>query len=208
MPIEDRTREYLEQSIDVAVRCGYGSERRVLERVEEQVRDELAYGSAKLEGAQLDAEVERFLQKTRNELVAHRQLEQTWTERTVNDCIDAAFAALEDEGIVALQDAGYTMSDGWSDVHEARDEVDGAWGAVFFHRQDVERGVEGGGLMLAFGAFADGDTHEAESLRLAARACEVLGAHGVDTQWSGSIKARVEIKPFEWRKRRWTTAPR
>ncbi|MBL8947922.1 MAG: hypothetical protein JNK45_32410 [Myxococcales bacterium] len=48
---------------------------------------------------------------------------------------------------------------------------------MFFHRQDVERAVEGAGLLLAFGAFARGDDHERESLRLAQLVRDVLAAN-------------------------------
>ncbi|MFO0636466.1 MAG: hypothetical protein U0168_26850 [Nannocystaceae bacterium] len=77
------------------------------------------------------------------------------------------------------------MSDGWEDVHDARARVPDAFGGAFFHRQDVERAVDGGELMLAFGAFAGGDEHEPQSLRLARLLCEVLGS-GVPTEWNGT----------------------
>ena len=40
---------------------------------------------------------------------------QTWP--TVTDCdrLDAAFAALNERGVIALQNAGYTQSDGYDD---------------------------------------------------------------------------------------------
>jgi len=204
MPIEDRLRSYLRESLDVAARCGYGREDDVIERFEEQVRDELR----DLDPPEHEAELGAFMAELGRALTEQRAREKTWGERTHNDRIDAAFAKLRARGVVALQDAGYTMSDGWEDVHEARGEVDDAWGAVFFHRQDVERGVRGEGLMLAYGAFVGGDEHEPESLRLAREVCEVLGAEGVPCEWNGSLSARIQLPPFEWHKRRWTRAPR
>jgi len=204
MPVDDSLLSYLRESLDVAARCGYGREEYVVERFEEQVRDELhdlAPQEREAELATLRAELGRALTE-------QRAREETWGERTHNDRIDSAFAKLRVRGIVALEDAGYTMSEGWEDVHDARDEVDNAWGAVFFHRQDVERGVRGEGLLLAYGAFVDGDEHEPESLRVAREVCEVLGAEGVPTEWNGSLGSRVRIPPFEWCKRRWTRAPR
>jgi len=199
----DDVREYIQESLDVAVRSGYGSVEDVLEQLEEQVRDEFREEDADT----IDEEVQRWVELAHRELEAQRQIETTWVERTHNDRIDEAFTELRRRGIVALQDAGYTMSDGWDDVDEARADVDRAWGAVFFHRQDVERGVNNGGLLLAFGAFAEGARHEPESLRLARETCEVLAAHDVATEWNGTLGVRIAITPFEWRKRRWTRAP-
>ncbi|MCA9651609.1 MAG: hypothetical protein KC501_16955 [Myxococcales bacterium] len=203
MSTDERLHDYLRQSLDVAARCGYGREDDVIERFEEQVRDELH----DQEPEAREAALATWMAELGRALTEQRAREQGWTEPTHNDRIDTAFAELRRRGIVALQDAGYTMSDGWEDVHEARRRVKGAWGATFFHRQDVERGVDGRGLMLAYGAFADGDEHEPQSLRLAREVCEVLEAHGVPTRWSGSLSARIEVLPFEWRKRRWTRAP-
>lgn len=200
MALDESVCTHLKDSLDVAVRCGYGTEEDVLESFEEQVRDELRH--AKIAEAEAKAELAAWMGELHRALADQREREQSWTDRTHNDRIDDAFAKLRARGIVALQDAGYTMSDGWSDVHEARDEVDGAWGAVFFHRQDVERGVEGAGLMLAYGAFVEGDEHDPESLRLGAEVCEVLTAEGVPTEWNGSLRSRIEILPFEWRRRR------
>ncbi|MCH9688787.1 MAG: hypothetical protein K0V04_45565 [Deltaproteobacteria bacterium] len=204
MAIDDELRAYLLESLDVHVRSGYGGEDDILESFEEQVRDELRDHPQ----AEIDAAVTRWLADMQRAIDEQRAREKTWTGRTHNDRIDTAFRRLTSRRIVALQDAGYTMSDGWSDVHEARGEVDGAWGAVFFHRQDVERGVHDEGLMLAFGAFVDGDRHEPESLRLARTVCEVLEAQRVATEWDGTLNSRISIPPFEWKKRRWTTPGR
>lgn len=199
----ERIRQHIASSLDVDVRSGYRTDAKILERLDEQVRDEFRKSPA----PERDAEAKRWREEALRQLAAHRELEATWTETTHNDRIDAAFAELRSKGIVALQDAGYTMSDGWEDVHDARARVGDAWGATFFHRQDVERAVDGGGLMLAYGAFVRGEQHEPESLRVAQLVCDVLAAHGVPTTWDGTIRQRVHVSPFEWRKRRWTTAP-
>lgn len=122
----------------------------------------------------------------------------------INDGIDAAFDELNATGIVALQCAGYTMSDGWSDVnHRASTRTPPPWGACFYHEQDLERAVAGRGLLLAFGAYEDDDAkHEARSLEVAKRICEVLKKHGVATEWDGTVEQRIRIPPFQWSRRR------
>lgn len=138
--------------------------------------------------------------------------EQAWTGRTTNDCIDAAFDALNRAGIIALQNAGWTMTTGWEDCwaeHERRKESGSSpRGAVFYHTQDLERGVEGHGLYLAFGAFHERDDGDLEgNTRIATEVCAILRQHGVEAEWSGDPQARIKIPPFPWRRRRTTSAP-
>jgi|GEM_PF-1910512 len=198
-PSYDREREHIANTLDVSVRSGYGTFDEVRAQLVEQVR-----GEFRLEEAETIAtEVTHFEALLERGWATQQQAQQGWPERTTNDRLDAAFETLNARGIVALQDAGYTMSDGWEDIAAARGDIRGAWGGVFFHRQDVERAVDGAGLMLAFGAFADGPAHEAESLRLAREVCEVLAQHEVATEWDGTLGKRISIPPFAWQKRRY-----
>src|SRR4051794_388332 len=57
----------------------------------------------------LRAEIQKEFRRKRAE-------EETWPGTTVCDQLDQAFALLERQGILALQNAGYTQSDGISDV--------------------------------------------------------------------------------------------
>ncbi|UYK66619.1 hypothetical protein NG831_21435 [Xanthomonas sacchari] len=84
---------------------------------------------------------------------AKQQAEQTWPAQTDCDRLDALFERLHEAGICALANAGYTMSDDHVEVNQA---VAGApdrryHGYCFYHGQDMERAIDGGGLMLAFG---------------------------------------------------------
>jgi hypothetical protein len=92
----------------------------------------------------------------------HEVEEATWPAKTDCDRLDAVFTTLEDQGIIALQNAGNTMSEGLSDVfstyHEAGGAASGYDGYCFYHGQDLENVVEGGYLHLAFGATDDDPT--------------------------------------------------
>ncbi len=113
--------------------------------------------------------------------------------------LPGAFAQLRRSGIIALQNAGYTQSDGWSDVAEKREQAERAGqtvrGAVFYHGQDAARARAGGVLYLAFGSFADDPAHEPESIALGREVCTVLEAHGMTVQWDGSIGSRIAVLP-------------
>ena len=195
---DDEIRGYIAQTLDVSVSSGYGTKEDVCDALVEQVREEFRERPEE----EVEVEVRRWIDRLDVAWAAQRASEAGWPDETMNDRIDRAFEELTEHGVVALQDAGYTLSDGWSDVHEAAPDVPRAWGGVFFHRQDVERGVEGDGLMLAFGAFVDGAAHEAESLRLARLTCAVLERHGVPTTWDGTLERRIAIDPFPWQRRR------
>ncbi|QRK09116.1 hypothetical protein JQX13_02850 [Archangium violaceum] len=200
MATDEALRDYLRQQVEAAVLGGYLDETKVFAFVEERVEDELGTSD----------ETEDFLAYARRLLEEQRAEEARWTEPTTNDAIDRAFEKLNRQGIIALQNAGYTLSEGWEDVAAAASEsYEPVRGATFFHGQDVERGVLDMGLMLAFGAFEDDPKlHDEASLAIAREVRETLSRHGVQTEWNGSVKTRIEIPPFPWRKRRHTALPR
>lgn len=199
---KDESRKHLLDRVEIAVRGGFEDEEDLLDGMEQWVEDELGEADGAL--------AEELLARAKKLLQEQRVLEAGWQEPTLNDAIDSAFEELNQNGIVALENAGYTMSEGWSDVNEVASYQDTPpRGAVFYHGQDLERGVAGEGLMLAFGAYEQDDAkHEAASLAIAREVCDTLARHGVKTEWNGSVDARIRIPPFEWRKRRWTEVAR
>lgn len=184
------------ERIELAVACGYGSE----DDVRREIREDVARDDDD------EAVVARWMAVLEERLAEQRRREESWTEVTDNDRLTRAFARLEAEGIVAVEDAGYTMSDGWCVVGERADERPGATGAVFFHRQDVERGVDDGGLLLAFGGLTEG-ADDAAAVVIARRVVAVLREAGLEVGWSGDASKRILVGPFPWRRRRTTTAP-
>jgi hypothetical protein len=166
------------------------------------VAELLAETLAENAGVEVDDEAHQLVQALEHE---RRAAEATWESPTVNDRIRAAFADLHDQGILALENAGWNNHDGWVEVAEAREELGADWGegATFFHEQDVERGVDGQGLMLVFGPFhpeqADDD---ALAARIGHAVVAALRAHDVPTTWSGDIRTRIRIEPFPWQNRR------
>ncbi|WP_373271016.1 DUF6891 domain-containing protein [Pseudomonas syringae] len=100
----------------------------------------------------------------------------------------------------ALFNAGYTMSDGYSDVAEANHEApEGHYhGYCFYHGQDVERVVEGGELMIAFGAL---DDDPAQSVGVGQTVCEALRAAGFQVTWNETDEQRIEIHAMKWQRR-------
>ena len=135
-----------------------------------------------------------------------RDAEKRWPEQTDNDRLAAAFAAMDERGVIALHNAGYTMQDGLSDVAEALHErADaGPWiGYCFYHQQDVEGALAEDGLYLAFG---DNDGDAEQSRLVAGVVVDALQAAGFSVDWSGDVRTRVKVEPFKWQRRQY--APR
>ena len=191
----------LRESWELEVRAGYTPSDELATVIETRAADWLA-GCAELGPAlrgQLRQHAERFLED-------ERAREAGWSEPTTNDRISAAFAELGASGVLASECSGLTIQDGWG--HAGTQASPGHRGALFFHHEDVIDGVEGRGMWLAYGALgvpasADDDA----TLALGLEIVGMLEAHGVACQWSQSVDDRIRVLPFEWRRRRWTSAP-
>ncbi len=114
----------------------------------------------------------------------------------------AAFEELKTRGILALENAGYTQSDGWSDANEIATKLDAAGkcprAAVFYYGQDTARGRRGEGLYLTFGSYARKHADK-DSVAVGRLIVEVLKAHGFDPEWDGTIQTRIHTGKFKWR---------
>lgn len=198
MSATGEARVYLFNDVEVAVRGACENEASLLASLDDRVEMMLGTSDVSL--------VEELRAYARQLLREQQGREETWNEPNLNDAIDSAFEELEVKGIVASQGVGHTMADGWSDVNErASRRRPVPRGAVFYHGQDLERGVRGEGVMLTFGAYESDDAkQEAASLAIAREVRETLARHGVRTEWNGDVNERLLIPPFEWCKRRYT----
>ena len=147
--------------------------------------------------------VQLAFERTRDQ----HEIEVLWQGESTNDQIDRAVNELSRIGIIAVQNAGCEWDSGWDDVRSFAEEeqMQGRlpFGGVFFHGQDVTRGVNGKGLFLMFGAFEeDSDKKAAADLRIGGQIVEVLRKHKIAVNWDGDANSRIEILPFEWRRSR------
>lgn len=141
--------------------------------------------------------LEKFLDA---ELARKIDAEAAWPSETDCDRLDRVFFHLHEEGICALANAGYTMSDGYSEVSEA---VAGApaghyHGYCFYHGQDVERAVQGHGVMVAFGDLNDDSER---GCAIGRRVCAALANAGFEVSWDGTEATRIDIPSFDWKRR-------
>lgn len=129
-----------------------------------------------------------------------QKAERSWPALTDCDRLDKVFYDLHEQGICALANAGYTKSDGYSDVAEAvADAPDGHYtGYCFYHGQDVERAVEGHGVMLAFGDLGDDD---ARGIQVGLVIADALRQAGFQVDWDGTMQTRINLPVFDWKRR-------
>lgn len=187
----DDTTKYIHDSIKLWVWSGFYSP----SEVDSMIDDILEEGAD-----------EGFLRRlVAPEFVAKREAERGWPACTDCDRLDQAFRALDEMGILALQNAGNTMSDGHSDAAEALEEKgrNKYFGYCFYHGQDLERAVDGGGLMIAFD-HVDGDVPEKQKVGVAVVA--ELERAGLKCDWGEDVNTRVCIPRFDWKKRGPVTA--
>jgi hypothetical protein len=137
----------------------------------------------------------------RPEFEAKAAAELAWPERTDCDRLDDAFVQLNALGVIALHNAGMTISDGISDVSEILHGRGGAavTGYCFYHWQDVERAVDGHGLMIAFGPVDETATKKQDIGRLVK---DVLERHDLVVSWNGDPETRLDLPGIDWKRRR------
>ena len=139
---------------------------------------------------------------TRVTISEHLADQATWPSRTDCDRLDDAFAALEAEGILARHDYSCCGTCGaaeiWDELQDHLDAGNAVRGYTFYHQQDTESAVDGGGVFLNYGATEDSD--EAITT-IAQRVVAVLQTHGLKAEWSGDLDKRIQV-PLVWRRRR------
>lgn len=144
------------------------------------------------------SEVQRLVQQA---LDAHRDKQATWPAVTDVDRLDRAFEDLQSAGIVCRQNftccTNCGSSEIWDEIEQVRDEGVTVRGYAFFHMQDTDRAVEGGGLYLAYGAAAQGADASAIGHEIVAS----LRKHGLAPEWDGTVASRISV-PMDWMKRR------
>jgi hypothetical protein len=134
------------------------------------------------------------------EFARKREAEQAWPAITDCDRLDVAFWRLHEAGVCAIENAGYTLSDGYTEVSEAVAQAPPGHyhGYCFYHGQDVERAVQGQGLMLAFGDLKD---RKDEGVAVGHAVVKALAAAGLKAEWSGELGQRIGLPDIDWRRR-------
>lgn len=108
--------------------------------------------------------------------------------------LDIAFQKLADSGLIALQDAGYTQSDGFEDCSEqyhARNNEPSIAGFCFYTRQDLDRAKDTSELPLAIWGAPEGGNEE--TIKVGNLVVQILTDSGFDIKWNGSSLIRPSV---------------
>jgi hypothetical protein len=134
------------------------------------------------------------------EFTRKEEEEKSWPSATDCDRLDSTFIKLNKSGICACQNAGYTMSDGYSDVAEALAHrgKENFHGYCFFHGQDIERAIEGHGLTIAFG---DLDDEVEKTIAVGHYVKHALEEAGFEVEWDGTVDSRLNVPKISWQRR-------
>lgn len=182
----NETDKYILEQIRLSVWSGFYSAKEVDEMIDDILEDDA--NEAMLRAAVLP------------EFEKKRQAEPTWPKITDFDRLQGAFVALDKQNILCLHNAGYTMSDGHEDAAEAlaKNPRKKYVGYCFYHGQDLERAINGTGLMLAFD-HVDGDVPDKLKVGIAIKSA--LEAAGFSVTWDGTTEQRINIPKFDWKHR-------
>lgn len=185
-------RAELREKLRRDVAAGFDDEDVILTNIADYFEDEIDPALVRREAPGLLREV----------LAEHARAAAGWPAVTDCDRLDAAFAALEADGIIARQNFTCCTTCGtteiWDEVQEASDAGLPARGYTFYHFQDTDAAVEGHGVFLAYGACEKGDT---AALNVAQEIVAALEAQGLSPTWSGSWSERIAL-PLDWKRRR------
>jgi hypothetical protein len=195
-PPFDEVVEELSQYIDQKIAGGFATR-------DEVVGDAVAVvGYPHYEPAVLRPFAERCADAA---LAAHAAREAEWTMQTDCDRLDAAFAALEADGVISRQNFSCCGTCGsgeiWDEMEEAANAGRPSRGYAFYHMQDTDSAAGGGGLYLNYGSRED--TNEA-AVAIGHEIVAHLNRHGLQTDWDGRIERRICV-PLDWKRRRQQT---
>lgn len=136
-----------------------------------------------------------------DEFAAHLADQETWPDELDTDRLNRAFRELDMSGIVARLDHTCCQSCGISEIGEEFPEDEDPRGYVFAHRQDMESAVPGGGLTLSYGVLSHGRQPPEAQTEIGEEVAAALRRHGLDVDWNGSPKQRIEVS-LDWKRRR------
>ncbi|VTR93929.1 Uncharacterized protein OS=Sphingobium lactosutens DS20 GN=RLDS_20860 PE=4 SV=1 [Gemmata massiliana] len=185
--------EYMRDQIRQQIAAGFDE----IDRITESAIEVAAVDG--VDTTSLEPIAKRF---THELLEEHFRTQSEWPDRTDCDRLDEAFDELEEKGIVCRQNFACCGTCGsaeiWDEMRATRDRGKTVRGYAFYHMQDTDSAVDGGGLYLGYGATEEG---EEAALTVARDVISVLNAHGLETDWNGNWNTRIGVS-LDWKRRR------
>lgn len=190
--IDEELKEEIIETLNFTVNSGYYSEEEIrtlcTEYLDELVQDEDLPSLSQEDITKLIDEIRSFY---------------TNSSGTNYSRLREVFDQLNRERVIAVDYAGFDMSEGHEDVGEVfqfmKENNIPRNGYCFFHQQDIERSMDPTlkNLLLAFHS-TDGD--EEVALAVGQRIEALLGAAGFSVLWDHTLDQRICIQDFQWDK--------
>ncbi|TYB55070.1 hypothetical protein FXF51_46230 [Nonomuraea sp. PA05] len=215
--IDESVRDGITEQIHLAVAAGRHDFERVVRGVAETWMTEVDDKSL-LDEAIRDVAAEEF--------AGHLAAQDGWPAETDNDRLSLAMAELSMAGILAREHYTCCMTCGLAEIRAEISELSGVRGYVFYHEQDAERAVMGGGVYLAFGPgdlegegdaspdggigdlpdggiedSPDGSIEDSPDGSIGEEIVAVLRRRGLRVEWDGDDGQRIHVH-VNWRRRR------
>lgn len=133
----------------------------------------------------------------------HESSKALWPDVTDWDRLDRSFIDLLSRRVIGMHYAGYDVNDArtvFGEHLELHPQPDTVLGYCFYHSQDAERAVRGGGLYLGFGP-TDADQDDTVGLAIGHLVVTALVSAGLFPQWDGAFTSRVFLPQFRWQRR-------
>lgn len=185
-------------------------------RIENQVAEGFSERDSIIENA-MDNAVDEYQEYTSDELepkvteltdaaiAAHHKRQARWKRETDCDRLDQAFAELERQGVVARQNftccstcGHYEIGDEIATFRKKKKKSAPVSGYAFYHMQDTESAVEGGGIYIKYDTLSN---DEAQKVAVGEAIVAALTAAGLRPEWDGDPNTGVFVN-VTWRKRR------
>lgn len=185
-------------------------------RIENQVAEGFSERDSIIENA-MDSAVDEYQEYERDELepkvteltdaaiAAHHKRQARWKRDTDCDRLDQAFAELERQGVVARQNftccstcGHYEIGDEIATFRKKKKKSAPVSGYAFYHMQDTESAVEGGGIYIKYDTLSN---DEAQKVAVGEAIVAALTAAGLRPEWDGDPNTGVFVN-VTWRKRR------
>lgn len=187
--------EFIYQSIVSQIRMGFFSPEEIIENILEEVEDNGF--EDEITEDWIDSSIETEFEK--------REIERAkWASPTQTEKLIQAFDELCALNIIALHNAGYTTSDGESEVIEVETELreNGVQsdGYCFYHQQDLERAIdpESPSLYIAFQKV--NNSSDEVTIGVGTLVVQILKKHGLDVVWDETVNSKIELPGFAWQK--------
>lgn len=188
-PLERQDRDFVMKTLRMMVWAGFDTRKDILAA---------ALGGL-TEGEDAPHEAKLWIAAQLDQMIAEKKSAETaWPALVEYDRLEAAFDALNDQGVVAAPAAGYSLdearAEAWADYADAKGPARAKPGVAFYALADVESALDGGPFRVSTQVAVRGDEED-----LAARVARALSAAGFSVVSEGG--GRLRLRDFVWRKR-------